>query len=67
MGYFVLTLLEEEAGGRKKAAVLFRIELDVLRTVGALTTNKGGPHGARKAAGTEYELTAKEVKWLEGQ
>lgn len=66
MGYFVLTLLQDKAGGpRKKAASMYHVAFDVLNMVGHLTTNKGGPSGARKVDGVSQELTPKERTWLE--
>ena len=67
MAYFVLTLLESAAGGRKNAARSFNIELDVLRVIGELSSTKGDPSTARKAGpGTQFqELTGAEKQWLE--
>lgn len=67
MAYFVLTLLESTAGDRRNAAQSFNIELDILRTIGRLSSTKGDPETARKAsAGTQYqELTGAERQWLE--
>lgn len=67
MAYFVLTLIESAAGGRKNAARSFNIDLDVLRTIGHLSSTKGDPGTARKVLpGTPFkELTGAEGAWLE--
>lgn len=67
MAYFVLTLLESAAGDRKDAARSFNIELDVLRTIGKLSSTKGNPSTARKVVpGTPFqELSGAETAWLE--
>jgi hypothetical protein len=67
MAYFVLTLLESAAGDRKNAARSFNIDVEVLRTIGRLSSTKGDPDTARKAApGTSFqELTGAEKQWLE--
>ena len=62
---FCLTMLEKLAGDRPKAAKKFAIECKVLDKVGALTANKGGPTGARKAEGIDEEFTPGETRFLE--
>lgn len=67
MAYFVLTLLESVAGGRKGAARSFQIDVSVLRTIGRLSSTKGNENTARKTApGNQFqELSGPEKKWLE--
>lgn len=67
MAYFVLTLLESAAGGRQSAAHSFQIDLQVLGTLGRLSSTKGNESTARKAsAGNQFqELTGSEKQWLE--
>jgi hypothetical protein len=67
MAFFVLTLLEKPAGGRKKAACTFHIGLDVLNTIGELSSTKGDESTARKASlGGQYQqLSDAEKQWLE--
>ena len=65
MAYFVLTLLESTSGSRADAAKSFHIDLAVLRTIGQLSSTKGGPSTARKAGGQFEELTGAEKQWLE--
>lgn len=67
MAYFVLTLLESVAGDRKSAARSFNIDVEILRNIGKLSSTKGDPDTARKAApGTPFqELTGAEKQWLE--
>jgi hypothetical protein len=63
----VLTMLEDSAGRpskRKKAASKFQIHEDVLNTVASLAATRGGPTGARKAAGIAQDLTPAERAWL---
>ena len=69
VAYFCLTMLQELAGGRpkaaKKAAKKFAIGKKVLDKVGELTATKGGRAIARKAEGINQELTPGETKFLE--
>jgi hypothetical protein len=67
MAYFVLTLLESTAGDRRGAAYSFNIELEILRTIGRLSSTKGDPDTARKASsGIQFqELMGAERQWLE--
>ena len=73
MAYFCLTVLEESAAPppqkastnrkpspkRKAAAEKYGIEVEVLKKIGSLTSEKG----ARKASGTD-DLTAQEARFL---
>lgn len=67
MAYFVLTLVEAVAGGRKVAARSLAIDLDVLGTIGRLSSTKGDADTARKVErGTAFqELSGSEEQWLE--
>jgi hypothetical protein len=65
MAYFVLTVLEHAAGGRKQAAATYRVEKSILDTVGRLSSEKGDPNTARKARAAFKALSDKECKWLE--
>ncbi len=65
MAYFVLTLLETGAGGRQNAAHLFNIDIEVLKTIGRLSSTKGDEKTARKASAMYEELTGPEKTWLE--
>lgn len=66
MAYFILTLLERQAGNRTEACILFKIDRAVLNRVGDLCTERGSPLTARKARSTDFdELTHIEIDWLE--
>ena len=66
MAYFCLTMLTEYLnGGRNAAASKYRIEKKVLDKIGDLSTNRGGPAGARKAKGVSQDLTAAESHFLD--
>ena len=65
VAYFCLTILEDSAGGRKKAAGKYGIVFGDLDKVGHLTGNKGGELSARKAAGVNSDLTEEEARFLE--
>ena len=67
MAYFCLTILEKYlCRGRPKAAAKYGIDLEVLKEVGNLTANKGGPAAARKAQkeGIGNPLTMEEIRFL---
>ena len=67
MAYFCLTVLEtstpQRGSARKAAAKRYSIDEPVLRRIGELTSTKGGA-GARKAAGTQHELSPDETSFL---
>lgn len=63
MAYFCLTVLEQMAGGRRKAAVHFAISKRVLGRIGELSSNKGGPN-ARKDIGRNAPYTREEKCFL---
>jgi len=67
MAYFVLTLIEAGAGGRKNAARNLLIDAKVLDTVGRLSSTKGDANTARKVkrGGAFQDLTGAENHWLE--
>jgi len=64
VSYFCLTVLEDAAGNRTKAASRFGIAAAVLSTLGRLSTEKGGAD-ARKSVGRGQELSGVERAWLE--
>ena len=63
MAFFCLTVLENSARGRKKAASKYQIANTVLEKIGYLSSEKGGPE-ARKAEGITKELTEEERYFL---
>lgn len=67
MAYFVLTLLESAAGGREFASRTFQIHVDILRTMGRLSSTKGDATTARKVENLNqfHDLTPAEKQWLE--
>ena len=66
MTYFILTLLERQAGSRNQACALFKINRAVLDKVGGLCSERGSAITARKAKSTDFdELTHIETDWLE--
>ena len=66
MAYFCLTVLEGTAQDkRQQAATKYGISMTVLNRIGRLSTEKGGPHGARKGEGVSSSLTPKERHFLE--
>ena len=67
MAFFCLSMLEKYlCRGRPKAAAKYGIDLEVLKDVGNLTANKGGPAAARKAQkeGIGNPLTMEEIRFL---
>jgi hypothetical protein len=67
MAYFCLTVVEckvGKAGGRKRAAAAYRIDLSVLNKMGELTSERGDTLNARKAAAAQ-PLTGAEHAWPE--
>lgn len=67
MSYFVLTLAEKAANGRRLAAGRYEIDFDILQKIGELSSTKGNELTARKAGAlNQYqELSATEKRWLE--
>lgn len=67
MAYFVLTVAEQSANGRRSAAQTYQIELDVLSKIGELSSTRGSEMTARKADNQRQyrELTQQEEAWLE--
>ena len=63
MSYFCLTVLQDKFGGRRVAARECNIDLAVLNEIGRLSTQKGGTQ-ARKAEGTDTELSSQETSFL---
>ena len=64
MANFCLTVLQDMAGGRRKAAAHFGISYNVLSCMGKLCDEKGGAI-ARKAKGRNAPYTPKEERFLE--
>jgi hypothetical protein len=66
MAYFVLTVIEAAAGGRKDASTVFNVDKKILDKVGELTSIRGDASTARKMprAGSK-PLTPAETAWLE--
>lgn len=65
MANFCLTVLAHSKGNRREAAKGYQIGYEVLSKIGNLCNNKGGPSGARKAAGLAVDLTTSERRFLE--
>ena len=63
MAYFLQTMLAQH-GGLSAAQGRYGIHRKVLKKVGELTANKGGPN-ARKAQGITTNLTPDETAWLQ--
>jgi hypothetical protein len=61
---FCRDALEKSAGGRQAAAARYSISIEVLKQLGKLATEKGGPH-SRKSIGYDSPYTAIERAWLE--
>ena len=64
MAYYCLTVIESNAGGRRKAATNLGIEFSVLEKLGELTSTKGDPKEARKKKGPHVGLSTKENTWI---
>lgn len=65
ISYFVLTVIENIAGGRRLAAITFSIEEGVLKKIGELSSTRGDADTARKAKAALLDLTSAEKHWLE--
>lgn len=66
MAYFILTLLERQAGTRAEACALFKVDRAVLNHIGDLCSERGSALTARKAKATDFEeLSHIEADWLE--
>lgn len=67
MAYFILTILQTNAGGQRQAAEIYRIDYKVLNKISHLSSTKGTAATARKAPrnGKVDELTSRENLWLE--
>ena len=66
VAYFCLTVLEDRAGSREKAADHYQISECDLDRVGCLSDGKGGDE-ARKAKGRSHPFTEEEKSFLEAQ
>ena len=64
MAQFCLTALGRSKGGLEKAAHWYQIEHALLRHIGNICNNRGGPRGARKAAGVHTDLSDWERHFL---
>ena len=64
MAYFCLTVLEASAANRADAAIRYRIDKQVLSTIGRLTCEHGDRLNARKASAS-LPLTGLERAWVE--
>ena len=65
MAYFCLTVLKYLGNGPRGATKYFHISRNVLGRIGELSTQRGGPLGARKHKGVHRELTNEEGHFLE--
>lgn len=67
MAYMCLTVLEASAGGRKKAAVRYHINIEVLNKLGELCSTRGTKEEIRKAPknGQFKPLSDTERTWIE--
>lgn len=66
MAYFILTLLERQAGSRANACILFNVERKVLDRFGSWCSERGSVLTARKAKSTNFDdLSHIEKEWLE--
>jgi hypothetical protein len=66
MGYFCLSVLQADAGGRRGAGVKYAVHIDVLDTLGRLTSEVGDKSTARKldAQSTCRPHTDPEQEWI---
>jgi hypothetical protein len=66
MGYFCLSVIQADAGGRQKAATKFAINVDLLHKLGELTSEAGDETEARKRdhGSTYLPLTEKQKTWI---
>ena len=67
MGYFCLSTMQNDAGGRKKVPAKFNIHEDVLTKLGTLTSEVGDEATARKfdQRSTKRAHTPSEQAWVE--
>lgn len=66
--YFLLTLLESRAGGRRAVALSYCVDLDILNKLGELTAERGDVSIARKVGKKNKrwaDLTGVETQWLQ--
>jgi hypothetical protein len=63
--YWLLTLVESTAGGRKQAAKTFNIDNAVLRKLAELSSTRGALASARKVQAGQSPLSGAEESWLE--
>lgn len=66
MAYFILTLLERQAGNRTNASAIFKVDRAVLDRLGSWCSERGSALTARKAKSTDFDdLSHIEKEWLE--
>jgi hypothetical protein len=67
MGYFCLSVIQADAGGRRKAATKYQIAIDVLDKLGELTSEVGDEATARKLdqRSTFRPHTQGELNWIQ--
>jgi hypothetical protein len=65
MAYFVLTILQQNFNGNKKAAGAYNIEIAVLKKIGELSSTRGDATTARKVSASFMQLSSVEMQWLE--
>ncbi len=67
MAYFVLTLLESQAGSRRDAATVFGVDPAILSKIGELSSTRGNAATARKIGRRMqlHDLSGPEKAWLE--
>lgn len=63
--YYILTVAETPAGGRKNAASILQIDKRVLNKLGELTSERGSVTTARKMLGSMKPLTCEETRWID--
>jgi hypothetical protein len=67
MAYAILTRVESMAGGRKKAAKMFAVDVAILNKLGDLTANRGDAMSARKFdQGTQLRsMSRQKEQWID--
>jgi hypothetical protein len=67
MGYYCLSTITNEAGGRAKAVIRYKIDRDVLDKLGTLTSDVGDETTARKVdeQSTKRAHTPAETAWIQ--
>lgn len=67
MAYFCLSLFQHSAGGQPEAVDQYKVSKSILRKLGELSANYGGPRTARKQskASTGLDFTVEQTAWME--